>query len=268
MIWSAFRPSDDAVRYAFNVPANALAVVALRDIVQLAQDGYGDAHLAEVAQSVGARAQVGIERYGRFYNADRHAWMYAYETDGYGHYNLMDDANIPNLTTLPYIDWCSAFDATYLATRKFALSMDNPYYFSGRYAQGLGSPAHAVRFRLAARHHRTRAYRDVLGGSCDGDHDAGRNGRRERVDPRKLLSRRVLAIHARRVRLGQRIGCRAILSQPHSRRFGDPNSPGADRFCPSKCARRPRRWCPTLPRFKMQPSSTRRSGGSCIRRAA
>ncbi len=140
MIWSAFRPSDDAVRYAFNVPANALAVVALRDIVQLAQDGYGDAHLAEVAQSVGARAQVGIERYGRFYNTDRHVWMYAYETDGYGHYNLMDDANIPNLTTLPYIDWCSAFDATYLATRKFALSMDNPYYFSGRYAQGLGSP--------------------------------------------------------------------------------------------------------------------------------
>ena len=140
LIWSAFRPSDDAVRYAFNVPANALAVVALRDIVQLAQEGYGDAHLADAAQSAGARVQLGIERYGRFYNTDRHVWMYAYETDGYGHYNLMDDANIPNLTTLPYIDWCSAFDATYLATRKFALSMDNPYYFAGRYAQGLGSP--------------------------------------------------------------------------------------------------------------------------------
>ncbi|HXW77079.1 MAG TPA: glycoside hydrolase family 125 protein, partial [Candidatus Eremiobacteraceae bacterium] len=43
-------------------------------------------------------------------------------------------------TTLPYIDWCSAYDATYLATRKFTLSMDDPYYFAGRYAQGLGSP--------------------------------------------------------------------------------------------------------------------------------
>jgi meiotically up-regulated gene 157 (Mug157) protein len=52
----------------------------------------------------------------------------------------MDDANIPNLTTLPYIDWCSSFDPTYLATRTFALSMDNPFFFSGRYAQGLGSP--------------------------------------------------------------------------------------------------------------------------------
>ena len=66
--------------------------------------------------------------------------MYAYETDGFGKYNLMDDANIPNLTTLPYIDWCSSFDPTYLATRTFALSMDNPFFFSGRYAQGLGSP--------------------------------------------------------------------------------------------------------------------------------
>ena len=66
--------------------------------------------------------------------------MYVYETDGMQHYNLMDDANIPNLTTLPYIDWCSSFDPTYLATRNFALSMDNPFYFSGRYAQGLGSP--------------------------------------------------------------------------------------------------------------------------------
>ena len=61
-------------------------------------------------------------------------------TDGYGRYNLMDDANLPNLMTLPYIDWCSAFDPTYLNTRAFALSSDNPFFFSGRYAEGLGSP--------------------------------------------------------------------------------------------------------------------------------
>jgi uncharacterized protein len=140
MIWSAFRPSDDPVEYRFNVPQNAIAVVALRDIVQLAIDGYGDRRLAERAEALGARVQVGIERYGRFFNSQRRTWMYAYETDGFGRYNLMDDANIPNLTTLPYIDWCSAFDPTYLETRAFTLSMDDPFYFSGRYAQGLGSP--------------------------------------------------------------------------------------------------------------------------------
>ena len=140
LIWGAFRPSDDAVEYRFNIPQNAMAVVALRDVQELALDGYRDTSLATGAQELAARVQIGVEQYGRFYNATRRTWMYAYETDGYGRYNLMDDANIPNLTTLPYLDWCSAFDPTYLATRTFALSMDNPFYFSGRYAQGLGSP--------------------------------------------------------------------------------------------------------------------------------
>jgi uncharacterized protein len=140
MIWGAFRPSDDPVEYRFNIPQNAIAAVALRDLQQLATSGYQDGRLANEAREIGTRVQVGIERYGRFYNPARRVWMYAYETDGFGKYNLMDDANIPNLTTLPYIDWCSSFDSTYLATRSFALSMDNPFFFSGRYAQGLGSP--------------------------------------------------------------------------------------------------------------------------------
>ncbi len=140
MIWGAFRPSDDPVQYRFNVPQNALAVVALHEIEVLAARGYGDAELAANARGLAERVQTGIQLHGRFYNAARRVWMYAYETDGYGRYNLMDDANLPNLTTLPYIDWCSAFDPTYLNTRAFTLSHDNPFYFSGRYAEGLGSP--------------------------------------------------------------------------------------------------------------------------------
>jgi uncharacterized protein len=140
LIWGAFRPSDDPVAYRFNIPQNALAVVALRDMEQLANDGYGDAELASKSAAIAARVQIGIANVGLFFNAQRNVWMYAYETDGLGHYNLMDDSNIPNLTTLPYIDWCSAFDPDYLNTRAFTLSMDDPYYFSGKYATGLGSP--------------------------------------------------------------------------------------------------------------------------------
>lgn len=140
MIWGGFRPSDDPLEYRFNIPQNAMAVVALRDIVQLAVDGYRDRALAQRAQAIGIRVEAGIQRYGRIFDRDRRVWMYVYETDGLGNYNLMDDANIPNLTTLPYIDWCSSFDSTYLATRTFSLSMDNPFFFSGRYAEGLGSP--------------------------------------------------------------------------------------------------------------------------------
>jgi hypothetical protein len=52
----------------------------------------------------------------------------------------MDDANIPNLTSLPALGWCANDDPAYLNTRAFALSKNNPYYFKGRYAEGLGSP--------------------------------------------------------------------------------------------------------------------------------
>ena len=198
MIWGAFRPSDDAVEYRFNIPQNAFAVVALRDIEQLALDGYGDRSLALQARALGARVQLGIERYGRFYNRQRHAWMYAYETDGLGKYNLMDDANIPNLTTLPYIDWCSPFDATYLATRDVRAQHGQPVLLCRTVRAGAGKPAHAIWLRLAARHHRARADGDVVDRSRHGDHDAGRDRRRERPHPRELLSRRLLAVHARR----------------------------------------------------------------------
>lgn len=140
LIWGAFRPSDDPLQYRFNIPQNMIAAVALRALANLAIEGYGDTALAARAMKTEERIVTGVERYGRFYNQSRGVWMYAYETDGYGRYNLMDDANIPNLTTLPYLSWCSAYDPAYLATREFTLSMDNPWYFSGRYAHGLGSP--------------------------------------------------------------------------------------------------------------------------------
>jgi uncharacterized protein len=140
MIWCAFRPSDDPVQYRFNIPQEMIAVVALYDIAAIASESYHDKTLASDALATAASVYTGIQRYGLFFDARRRVWMYAYETDGNGRYNLMDDANLPNLTTAPYIDWSSAFDPTYLATRAFTLSMDDPWFFSGRYAEGLGSP--------------------------------------------------------------------------------------------------------------------------------
>jgi uncharacterized protein len=78
-------------------------------------------------------------RYGKSFSR-KYGWMYVYETDGFGHDNLMDDANIPNLTTLPWYGWCGTSDPVYLDTRRFTLSFDDPYYYTGTYATGLGSP--------------------------------------------------------------------------------------------------------------------------------
>ncbi len=140
MVWSAFRPSDDPVRYRFNIPQEAIVVVALREIAHLAVDGYGDGNLANEALSIAAAVHTGIERYGRIWRPELGGWAYVYETDGLGHDVLMDDANLPNLTGLPALGWCSARNPTYLNTRAYTLSKRNPYYFSGTYAQGLGSP--------------------------------------------------------------------------------------------------------------------------------
>ncbi|MDQ2871970.1 MAG: glycoside hydrolase family 125 protein, partial [Candidatus Eremiobacteraeota bacterium] len=140
MIWDAFRPSDDAVAYRFNIPQEAIAVVALQEIGALSRAGWHDAALSKAALDLAAQVQVGIERYGRIFDPAHGGWMYVYETDGLGHDNFMDDANVPNLTSLPFLGWCASTDPTYLNTRAFVLSKKNPYYFSGRYAEGLGSP--------------------------------------------------------------------------------------------------------------------------------
>ena len=57
-----------------------------------------------------------------------------------GHYNLMDDANVPSLMSLPYLGVCAADDPLYLRTRAFVLSAENPCYYSGTQAVGVGSP--------------------------------------------------------------------------------------------------------------------------------
>ena len=140
LIWSAFRPSDDPVTYRFNVPQNAFAVVAMKLVAAFAREAFKDDQLASDAAAVATQVQAGVERYGRTFNPGYGGWMYVYETDGYGHNNLMDDANIPNLTALPFTGWCSNNDPVYLNTRRFTLSFDDPYYFTGTYATGLGSP--------------------------------------------------------------------------------------------------------------------------------
>jgi meiotically up-regulated gene 157 (Mug157) protein len=139
MIWSAFRPSDDPVTYRYNVPQNAMAVVAMRLLAYFAREAFDDDKLASDAMTLSNQVHTGILTYGRTWVPDR-GWMYAYETDGYGRDNLMDDANIPNLTALPYVGWCATDDPVYLNTRRFTLSSQNPYYYSGKYATGLGSP--------------------------------------------------------------------------------------------------------------------------------
>lgn len=139
MIWSAFRPSDDPVTYRYNVPQNAMAVVAMRLLARFARKAFNDDALAQRAMQLATQVQAGVLRYGKNYNP-KYGWIYVYETDGFGHDEMMDDANIPNLTTMPWYGWSATNDQIYLNTRRFTLGFDDPYYYSGKYATGLGSP--------------------------------------------------------------------------------------------------------------------------------
>ncbi len=140
MTWSGFRPSDDSCRFGYLIPANMMAVVALRRAAELLRaGGYNDSVLEDNCRGLAADIEDGIETYG-VVDHPKYGKMYAYETDGFGGFNLMDDANSPSLLSIPYLGYRPADDPIYQNTRRFVLSEDNPYYFSGSAAKGIGSP--------------------------------------------------------------------------------------------------------------------------------
>lgn len=147
MSWSGFRPSDDSCTYGYLIPSNMMAVKALgyvEEILRAEYIGKTDAdqcweELAEEAGKLRQEIQAGIEKYG-VKEHPVYGPMYVYETDGLGHVLCMDDANSPSLLAMPYLSYCSKDDERYQNTRKFILSKENPYYFSGTAADGVGSP--------------------------------------------------------------------------------------------------------------------------------
>jgi uncharacterized protein len=139
MIFSMFRPSDDACTYPLFVPANLFAVVSLRQLATLANRVLKDARLAEEAQALAAEVETAVNRYGKTQQA-KYGEIWAYEVDGYGNVLMMDDANAPGLLSLPYLGCCGIDDPIYRRTRQFVLSEANPYFFSGAAAEGVGGP--------------------------------------------------------------------------------------------------------------------------------
>ena len=95
--------------------------------------------VSELKEKLSAEINDGIQNYG-VYLHPKYGKIYAYETDGFGNYNLMDDANSPSLMAAPYLGYCEKDDEIYQNTRRFILSKDNPYYFEGKVAKGVGSP--------------------------------------------------------------------------------------------------------------------------------
>ncbi|MET0393272.1 MAG: glycoside hydrolase family 125 protein [Chitinophagaceae bacterium] len=139
LICSIFRPSDDATIFPFLIPSNFFAVVSLRQVAEMVSKIHGDSALAnectalanEVANALMQYAITTHPKFGR---------VYAFEVNGFGSFNLMDDANIPSLLSLPYLGAVNKTDPVYLNTRQLVWSTENPFFFKGTAGEGIGGP--------------------------------------------------------------------------------------------------------------------------------
>jgi meiotically up-regulated gene 157 (Mug157) protein len=143
LIKSAFRPSDDATTFPYFIPGNAMMSVELVKTGQMFKD-VGNADQASQLQSIGeglVRAvwENGVKLHPKF------GYVFAYEVDGYGSTNFMDDANIPSLLSLPDLGFLNMSNPIYQNTRKMILSKEgNPYYVTGSAYYGIGGPHRGI----------------------------------------------------------------------------------------------------------------------------
>lgn len=139
LIVSSFRPSDDATTFGFLVPSNLFAVTSLRQIAEISEKTRHDTALSNEALALAQEVEDALRKYA-VYNHPSMGKIYAFEVDGFGNQYIMDDANVPSLLALPYLDSVSKDDVVYQNTRKFVWSKNNPYFFEGKAGHGIGGP--------------------------------------------------------------------------------------------------------------------------------
>jgi meiotically up-regulated gene 157 (Mug157) protein len=156
MVRTAFRPSDDACIYQLLVPANMMWAKYLEDasLIMEKLDGEQAKTLTSEMRDQAYGIRKGIDSDAIVHHRD-FGDIFAYEIDGYGSANLMDDANVPSLLAMPLWNYSeSAFKTPpppegeeakdygeiYNNTRNFILSDNNPYYMHGPAISAVGGP--------------------------------------------------------------------------------------------------------------------------------
>ena len=139
LINSSFRPSDDASTYGFLIPSNLFAVKSLNQLAEISTEVTGDKTFAKECKTLAGEVEKAIKEYA-IVEHPKYGKVYAFEVDGFGNHTFMDDANVPSLLALPYLDSVSKNDPVYKNTRKLVWSEDNPYFFKGKAAEGIGGP--------------------------------------------------------------------------------------------------------------------------------
>ena len=141
LIVSAFRPSDDATTFSFLVPSNFFAVSSLGKAAEILTKVKveGGKELAAECKALAKEVKEALDAYA-IYQHPKYGPIYAFEVDGFGNALLMDDANVPSLLAMSYLGVVESSDPIYQNTRRFVWSEDNPYFFRGTVAEGIGGP--------------------------------------------------------------------------------------------------------------------------------
>lgn len=139
LIASGFRPSDDATTLQYLVPSNFFAVASLRKAAEILSTVNKDADFANRCMALANEVENALNEHA-IYDHPKYGKIYAFEVDGFGNHLLMDDANVPSLLAMPYLDDMDVNNPVYQNTRKFVWSDSNPYFFSGVAGEGIGGP--------------------------------------------------------------------------------------------------------------------------------
>lgn len=139
LICSMFRPSDDATIFPFLIPSNFFAVVSLKQAAEMVDSIRGNNDLSNGCLQLAAEVEKALQQYAIIHH-QKFGAIYAYEINAFGSYNLMDDANVPSLLSLPYLEALKNTDPVYQNTRRFVLSGNNPFFFKGKAGEGTGGP--------------------------------------------------------------------------------------------------------------------------------
>ena len=159
LIHSMFRPSDDATIYPFLIPSNLFALNSLLNLATLLRmlspqkqaDGAGAAGLADECLRLADELMGALEEHA-IVTHPVFGQVFAYEADGFGNHTFMDDANVPSLLALPYLqspDFVGDLSVlhsdkkgftVYQNTRKMLLSESNPFFYKGKAGEGIGGP--------------------------------------------------------------------------------------------------------------------------------
>ncbi|HMH22406.1 MAG TPA: glycoside hydrolase family 125 protein, partial [Puia sp.] len=151
LIHSMFRPSDDATIYPFLIPSNLFALSSLRSLRTMLQTMKTGQELAAECLSLENELTAALSEHA-IVTHPVFGEVFAYEADGFGNHTFMDDANVPSLLGLPYLQ-SAVFGGdlsvlhtdkrgykVYQNTRRMLLSDSNPFFFKGTAAEGIGGP--------------------------------------------------------------------------------------------------------------------------------